>query len=262
MKRHHVISGIALALAAALAIDAATSTQPSVEAPPPVITLFAPPPASADAKLAKMLKEVRFDKTPLRDALDWLRDETGLNLVVNWSPLSVYKIDRQTPISVILNDVTAAEALEVICREACGETLPRSMAFHADGNLVFVSTSDTLNRRTVTRIYDIADLLRLERTRRAYISNVDESMVSTKEEIIEDICRLIVDLVAPDVWREAGGSQGAIREFGGRLIVTQTPDCHRQIAELLDGLRSARVPITSPGTRPATRPVSSGLFGG
>jgi uncharacterized protein YggL (DUF469 family) len=44
----------------------------------------------------------------------------------------------------------------------------------------------------------------------------------TRQERVDAITRLITSVVAPDTWRDAGGTIGQIRELQGQLIITQT----------------------------------------
>jgi len=68
---------------------------------------------------------------------------------------------------------------------------------------------------------------------------------------LEEIQRLITEIVAPDGWRDAGGTIGSFREFNGRLVIVATPDMHRQIAELLQnmlGQVGVKLTINASGT--------------
>jgi hypothetical protein len=49
-----------------------------------------------------------------------------------------------------------------------------------------------------------------------------------------------MELIATDSWRDKGGRSGSIRELSGQLIITQTPENHRQILRLLEQLRETR----------------------
>jgi hypothetical protein len=62
----------------------------------------------------------------------------------------------------------------------------------------------------------------------------------TKEQLVEDIIRLIQETVAPETWRETGGMFGAIKELSGQLIVTQTAENHRALTDLLEQLREVQ----------------------
>ena len=64
------------------------------------------------------------------------------------------------------------------------------------------------------------------------------NMPNPHAEAIETIVRLIAEHVAPDMWRDAGGTIGSIREFNHRLLITATPEMHAEIAALLELLRT------------------------
>lgn len=51
---------------------------------------------------------------------------------------------------------------------------------------------------------------------------------------------MIEETCDPVSWRDAGGSSGGIRFFNGRLIVTQTWENHRFIAQFLAQLRGTK----------------------
>ena len=51
---------------------------------------------------------------------------------------------------------------------------------------------------------------------------------------------LIQDMIAPDSWRDAGGTTGAISVFDNRLVVIQTPQNQEKVQAFLKQLRTAR----------------------
>ena len=62
----------------------------------------------------------------------------------------------------------------------------------------------------------------------------------SREDRVAEITSLIQETVAPDSWREAGGTVGSVRELSGQLIVSQTPENQRQLRGLLEQLRETR----------------------
>ena len=52
--------------------------------------------------LARKLPEVRITGVPLENAIDFLRDLTGLNMHVNWRALELLNVTRQTPVTLRL----------------------------------------------------------------------------------------------------------------------------------------------------------------
>src|SRR6185503_6157707 len=67
-----------------------------------------------------------------------------------------------------------------------------------------------------------------------------EQQQRTRQQLVEDITRLITETVAPESWRDAGGTVGSVRELQGQLIVTQTPENQRLLQGLLEQLRETR----------------------
>lgn len=73
-------------------------------------------------------------------------------------------------------------------------------------------------------------------------SGGDGDEFPTRRDIAASLTELIRTTVDPDNWREAGGTIGSMTEFNGRLVVTQTPETHDQIAALLADLRKDQHP--------------------
>jgi hypothetical protein len=59
----------------------------------------------------------------------------------------------------------------------------------------------------------------------------------------------IKSTVAPDSWREAGGSIGSIRELNGQLIINQTADNHIEVNRILQQLHETRSRLPRPASR-------------
>jgi hypothetical protein len=69
------------------------------------------------AKLNQVLPEIRFDRTPAGDAIDFLRDVSGSNIFVPWRDLEVAGITQKTPVSLKLRDVPKRQVLRVLLNE-------------------------------------------------------------------------------------------------------------------------------------------------
>lgn len=104
----------------------------------------------------RMLRELNLDDAPLVDALRLLRDYSGLNIFVKWNELEKAGVTRTTPVTLHLQNVPFAKSLDVML-SAAGGRVPLSYAI--DANVITVSTINDLNRKTVTNVYDIQDLL-------------------------------------------------------------------------------------------------------
>lgn len=113
---------------------------------------------------------------------------------------------------------------------------------------------------TVTRVYDVRDLL-IDVPNFTDSPDIDlsppidrpagegavfpgigggEDVGKTREELVDDITRLIQETVEPESWQETGGSVGSVREIQGRLVVTHTPNTQKLVEQVLADLRTAQ----------------------
>ena len=267
-RRRPVLPVLLLLCVASCALTDETpkaSTRGGVDARPVTEAGAAPVPAEpgVDARLQAALDRrlgvVTFDDVPLDDALKTLRGQAGdINLLVDWRAFEAAGIDRTAPVSARLRDVPFSKALQVVLDHAGGDTV--KLGFAADGNVLNVTTAEVLARNTVTRVYDVRDLLieipsvtdapvlgRPEpvpapaANRFPKESDEDRAKAAkAREERVEQIVTLVKETVDPQSWRDNGGTVGAVRELQGQLIVTQTAENHRQVAVLLDQLREKR----------------------
>lgn len=229
--------------------------------------------AQVRAQLDRRLPELRFDQVPLDEVINFLRDVTNANIFVNWNALEKESIDKSTAVSARLRDVKFSKALDVILKYVGGSNV--QLGYTVDEGVITISTLEDLSRNVVTRTYDIRDLIinvpdftnapsfDLANTTNqggggrsggggggggggnslfgnTSTQNQNEQQGATRDELVEQITGLITDTVAPDSWRESGGTIGSLRELQGQLIVTQTPENHRQLANLLEQLREQR----------------------
>ena len=183
------------------------------------------------AQLDRKVPELNFDGAPLSDVVDFLRDLSGQNVVVEWGPLGAGGIDRNAQVSLRAKNIKFSRALDLVLSSAGGGTVP--IGYSVDGNIIRVSTLEHLDSMTDVRAYDVRDVL-------------------AKEAQMTDLVKLITSTVAPDSWRDAGGSVGVILPTRNKLIVTQTPMNHRQIRSVLQMLREdPHDPAQPTGAAPA-----------
>ena len=217
---------------------------------------------SARAVLRKRVQEVSWDERTFEEVIDWLKglSDDKVNIIPRWGPLSVEGVDRDSPVTLQLRNVTVAEVL--------GETLDQlseegQITYHAHRNTLKFSTKADFDRKLFRRVYEVTDILfqvpdfgrsaptvDLEAAARAggggggggggqsifaggggSSSSEDlEQEESEVEERIEDLRTLIMDTVLPETWEDAGGP-GIIRVYDNRyLIVLATIEVHEELA--------------------------------
>ena len=67
------------------------------------------------------------------------------------------------------------------------------------------------------------------------------------------LIEIIKETVTPDMWRDNGGSEGTIKWFNTKLLITASEPRHREVEKVLKMLREDD-DHTSAGTTAATKP--------
>ncbi|MFH1745900.1 MAG: hypothetical protein ABIG44_02535 [Planctomycetota bacterium] len=213
---------------------------------PPVSSGRPEAPAVRDV-LATRLAEVSFQEVPLERIIDWLAEQTGMNIHVRWQILADSGIERDRPISIKVRNLRLSQMLWMILREAAG--VGSRLGYQAAGKLLIISTHDDLNSEMIVRTYDVRDLLaQVPRFRNA--PRVDPAQVlqaagnnsgglmasSTDEPDDADLptpatlVELITTTIEPDSWASNGG-KGTIMAWQGTIVVRNS----RYVHELLAG---------------------------
>ncbi len=213
-------------------------------------------------RLSAVTPRVSMDGTAFADALEQLRELGQFNMHVNWRELESAGIRRDTPITTELLDVKLEKALKLVLADASTPDSP--LGYEVDDGVLTVSTQEELDQRTVTRVYDIRDLVvhvpnfddapsvRLKAPRQQPEEEQSESLFADEKEqslfpsdpngsVIEKILDIIRDTIYPGTWRHQNGLIGSIRELNGQIIVTHTLNAQQQLTSLLDQLRETRM---------------------
>ena len=112
---------------------------------------------ATQAQLDRKLPELKFDAIPFADVIDFLRDVTGANIEVRWRTLEAAGIDRNTPVTIRLRDVRFSKALQSILGDVGGGTV--KIGYTVGEGVITISTEEELSKDTLTRVYDIRDLI-------------------------------------------------------------------------------------------------------
>ena len=107
------------------------------------------------------------------------------------------------------------------------------------------------NGDIVTRVYDISDLLWQKNDYLAPLQwdaspdqqgpqQANPSPNPTQQDLVGNIIKLLEETVSADSWKDNGGTIGSLRELSGQLVVTQLPENHQKIQDVLDALRAHR----------------------
>lgn len=211
---------VLLLLAAAVA-----SPSPARSADRPARVRFADRPAVA---------EIDFADTTLERAVEHLRTLTRADIVVRWGVLKGAGVDRAAPVKLRLWEVTPGGALHVVLRYVDHDGEPLAWQEGEDGTVTISTRQD--HSIGPPKPYDVRDLVDAivagDRPLPAR-AGPGEGEERTRAEIEDELTLLIMESVLPESWRDNGGTTGSIRTLGGRFIITQSQEGHRQVEELL-----------------------------
>ncbi|HUO08550.1 MAG TPA: hypothetical protein VM008_09650 [Phycisphaerae bacterium] len=214
------------------------------------------------ARLADNIKELIADGQGLEKILNFIRDNTGINMDVRWPVLLNAGIDKNTSVTVNLHEVPIGKALSTILASVGGTT---PLEYTVDDGVVTISTHDdlTANVHPVLLTYDVRDLLiQPSNTQPPTLSltqatqqgssgggggsglftdtgNNAATPQQSRDAIVTAI-KTAIKTIDPTSWVDNGGSVGDIQEFSGMLLIRQTPENHYKIEhDILQKLREA-----------------------
>ncbi len=159
---------------------------------------------------------IEFDDLPLGEALGFLSQIAGLNIVLDQE-------FEEDSISLKLGDVTVGQALQWIC------TL-RHLRTTFDEGIIFLS----VRARTEVRVYDVADVLPVVRpSKDGSHLTID---IDIENENRDQLANLISETIRPESWHE---SYCEVHFFGESLVIVQTEAVHSEIEAFLASMRRA-----------------------
>jgi len=200
--------------AAAADVDSAAVCQVRVrgfDRTRPPGTKVEPGPAVVAGALTLTRVDVEFDGARLSSAIRALARAARVNVVALFRTSDLDPgLDGNAPVTLSLENVTAAEALEAILAAGTGMV---DSTWQIRGNLIECGPKSMLaeSSRRETRVYDISDL-RFEIPRFSSDRFDPEGRLRLRRkprEASADLARLIVSTVEPAAWREVDPTEGA-----------------------------------------------------
>jgi hypothetical protein len=232
---------------------------------------------------------VDFDQVPARDVFDFLKTALGINMIVRYSDDAVgHGIDPETPITLSAKRLTALELLELVLEQCSGV---EECAWQLRKSFLEVGTKARLSVPAAREIrwYPIDELifeppnftdsipLRLDSEyvwggahggygwgysggffgNPGHGGSVQLACGSSgtsdeKEQRVQALIDLIVEVIEPEAWARNGGERASIRHRDGALIVNAPAYVHRQI------IGSPRVPPPDTGSEQMEKPGDGG----
>ena len=185
-----------------------------------------------------------FQDTPFEDVVGFLRQVTGVNIIV--AP-SVIAADGGGAVTLKVKDMRFGDALKWILELT-------SLRMALQDQAIYIS-NEAITGSVALRMYDVTDLIQQARDmpgrEMAYSSSgggggaggggIDlfqaQDNTATQAPDPEELVEFIKKNVAPDNWEEANG-YGIEQRGGSTLFISHVPEVHAQIEQLLSSLRN------------------------
>lgn len=217
---------------------------------------------------------VAFDGEQLGHVIDDLRQLNDINLIANWMALEAVGIESDNKVALKLNRASLAQVLDVLTDIMGGSET--EICWEVDRDAIRISTAEDMSRHTVSRIYDVSDLIRSEwgvkatpfipglrgfcdapdcphHGKRPQRGCFGPGIVPTCTTCgYSCFCRALPRLVGADAliellvhridyesWRIHGGNVGFAQAYGPLLVIQQTRKAHVEIEAFLATLRDA-----------------------
>jgi len=208
--------------------------------------------SAARRALETPLPEVKLNNTPLVDALDFLRDASGANILVDWKALEAAKVARDAPVTLTLHNVRMQKVLSLILAQAAGGDV---LSFYVDDNIIQITSRAAADQKLITVVYPVMDLIALDPNFDPTISgglslsgggggggsggggNLSSASSSTGaggangssiDQRAQNLIKLIETEVRPEIWKDNGGP-ATIEYFSGNLIISAPRSVHEAI---------------------------------
>jgi hypothetical protein len=169
--------------------------------------------------------EIACEKTPLRQLVEELKKRHKIEIQLDAAGLRDAGVAADTPVTKHLSNISLGAALRLILGELeCGYTI------HNEVLLITSPARVESDEWIITKIYPVKDLV---------LVKTEKGEIQTEMEPLID---LLANMISMKSWVDNGGPPANMifaYEFQDRclLIVTQTPQVHKEISELLGALR-------------------------
>jgi hypothetical protein len=200
-------------------------------------------------KLKKPIKGVDFNGQGFADVVDFLRDVSGVDILVEWPAMEEAGITRDQPVTLRLREPAPADAVFTLIFRAMGD----QAMYQVEHGVVIVSPR---NRKmaSVTRAYDVSDLVAARgvgegapgqggvgRGGPGGGGGGGAHFVGDNGEVGQ-LIQLITSTVEPQNWMQAGGSEASVGVFKNKLVIKAPERTHKEVANLLEMLRDRPAP--------------------
>jgi hypothetical protein len=190
--------------------------------------------------------EINFIDTPLLCVIDYLKDRHHIEIQLDKPALEDAGVGSDVPIKKSLKGISLRSALRLTLRDL-------NLTYMIRDEVLLITSPEVADANLTKRVYDVADLV---------VYNDDKFGRWDDYEPLKDI---ITTTIEPATWDAIGGPgsiNGASLGTAKVLVVSQTYEVHRQIADLLKQIRAVAAKHIGDGLPHRDRPVPVQRGGG
>lgn len=110
-------------------------------------------------RLRDTVPQINFPEgSSVEDVLEWIREQSGLSINVNWNALAILGIDRTSDtLGITLQNARYETIIRFLLDNIALPEVP--LDYEVVDGIVRISTREDLDQNRITRVYDVSDLL-------------------------------------------------------------------------------------------------------
>ncbi|HEX7446820.1 MAG TPA: hypothetical protein VF306_04700 [Pirellulales bacterium] len=162
-----------------------------------------------------------FEETPLRDAIDFLKEQHGIEIQLDARALEDQGIGSDTPVTRSLKNITLASTLDLLLGDL-------ELTYLIRDEVLLITSIHAAESLLETRVYPVGDLVTADN--------------SAGDQDLDGRYELLVDTILQSIGGKEAKKHGSVQAYppSRALVVHQPQPVHRQVQDVLAQLRRAR----------------------
>ncbi len=180
-----------------------------------------------------------FEETPFKEVMSFIRTTKGINIVVDPKVMSEFESSGKT-VTLNVEDINLGNALNLLLKF-------HDLTYTFKNKVLYITTQEGALGNAVLRLHDIRDLTKklesfpgpeIELKSGDQAGGAGPAFGEPEEGTgpiqIEELENMVKESIRPESWENP---QFKITTIQGMLLVSHTPEVHKEISALLDDLR-------------------------
>jgi hypothetical protein len=185
--------------------------------------------------------QLDFTEAPLQDVIDYLKSTCNIEIQIDKRVLEDVNVTTDTPVTINVKGIRLESALRLMLRNMQPE-----LTYIIKNEVLLITTPDIASEELTIKLYPVADLVACRDKHDAPWDDYDA------------LIDVITSTIKPTTW-DTAGAPGSVQgnTFGTAkvLVVTQTAEVHKEIADLLAKIRQVAKDNPNAGTPRRNRPA-------